>query len=1152
MSNSLSHDQLLRIVRSVRNRWRLKIILRGLGIALVGALVVFGVSAFGIDKFHFNPTAVLVFRIVAYLLIGGLLLRFTILPLLRHVSDDRVALYLEEHEPSLDGRLVSAIEFGGRASSGQHSHAFIEHLVTAAVEQCEAADNGRKIDRKPLLQSSGLLAGATAMGMVVLLFGPTSLRLGTRALLTPWESAEERSPYAIEVLPGDTTVARGSDLRLTAQLQNFDSDRVELAARRSAESQWERWPMTVDEATGDFAFLLFDLGERTEYYVESAGVRSQVFEIDVADLPHVQQIDLEYHFPAYTRRQPRREEDGGDVAAIRGTRVEVNVTPTIPVDWGALLLDEQDTIALAVDESGALTGQFRVQRDGFYRILFTTAAGKIVPGSGDYVIDALVDQAPTVVIREPGRDLRVTNIEEIFTEIEAEDDYGVQHVELNYSVNGGPEETVVLFEGTAARKQLTAGHTFFLEELNLQPGDLVAYYARATDSDRVTGPHEAVTDIYFLNVRPFEREYRQAEQQAAGGMGAGLNSALSERQRQIVAATFNLVRDRSDYSEKEYNENLATLALAQGRLRDEVETLLGRIRNRGVIALDTSFAQIAAALEEAVRAMQAAEEELGKREPGDALPREQQALQQLQRAEAVFREVQVSRGSGGGGGGGSANAEELADLFDLEMDKLRNQYEQVQRGQREAADAELDELMQKLQELSRRQQQENERMRARANQMQQPGGGGGGGNQRQLAEEAEELARRLERLAREQRTPELERTAQELREAAEQMRRAASNSNSDAGVGRGQSALDRLREARQFLDDNRNAGLQREIDDALRRAQRLSEMQQRVTEQVEELDPGDGGETMGRLLERKEQMAAEVRDLEQQLDRLAQETRREQPEASRNLGEAAGGIRDSKLREKILYSRGVVQGRSREYAQNFEEQIGVDLEALQERIQRARDAMGDSSERRLVQGLDRTRDLVNALESLDARLRDRAQQGEQGQQGQGQQGERGQQGQGQQGERGQQGQQGQQGQGDQQGEARGAREGPGGPVTAGGPGGFTPGDARQFRRELRQRVGEADALRRELRTDGVDVSDLENIIARLRALDDRLAYGDPRALAQLRTEVIQGLKEFEYGLRRELLGDESQRLILGGSEEVPDGYRELVEEYYKALSERRP
>src|SRR4030095_15876675 len=100
-------------------------------------------------------------------------------------------------------------------------------------------------------------------------------------------------------------------------------------------------------------------------------------------------------------------------------------------------------------------------------------------------------------------------------------------------------------------------------------------------------------------------------------------------------------------------------------------------------------------------------------------------LQALERAEAVYRDVNVSMGGGGGGGGGAqqSNAEDLADLFELETDKLRNQYEQVQRGEQQQAQQQLDETLEKLKQLAARQQQENERARQRANQMQQPGGG---------------------------------------------------------------------------------------------------------------------------------------------------------------------------------------------------------------------------------------------------------------------------------------------------------------------------------------------------------------------------------------------------------------------------------------------
>jgi hypothetical protein len=74
-----------------------------------------------------------------------------------------------------------------------------------------------------------------------------------------------------------------------------------------------------------------------------------------------------------------------------------------------------------------------------------------------------------------------------------------------------------------------------------------------------------------------------------------------------------------------------------------------------------------------------------------------------------------------------------------------------------------------------------------------------------------------------------------------------------------------------------------------------------------------------------------------------------------------------------------------------------------------------------------------------------------------------------------------------------------------------------------------------------------DVIAGLRALDDQRVYGDAEEIARLQAAVIRGLKEFEYTLRRQLDADD-ERLFLSGSDEVPEGYREMVEDYYEALA----
>jgi hypothetical protein len=181
---------------------------------------------------------------------------------------------------------------------------------------------------------------------------------------------------------------------------------------------------------------LFDLRDTTGVLRDCRRRRSPLYTLAVVDLPYVQSLALVYRFPAYTGLEPVREEDAGDIAALVGTRVDVEVVPTIATSGGALVVGT-DTVAL-VPGAATLTGEIEVRASGSYRVLLAAPDGRLVPASPEYFIDALDDQPPIVRFSQPGRDVSVTSVDEVFAEVSAEDDYGLRRVELVYAVNGGP------------------------------------------------------------------------------------------------------------------------------------------------------------------------------------------------------------------------------------------------------------------------------------------------------------------------------------------------------------------------------------------------------------------------------------------------------------------------------------------------------------------------------------------------------------------------------------------------------------------------------------------------------------------------------------------------------------------------------------------
>lgn len=1204
-------DELVRVVRGVRSRWRGKVALRSLAV-LAGAFVVTLVAAaYALEQVRFAPGAILAFRVVTYAVLVALGWFLFVRPLGRRVADEQVALYLEEHEPGLDALLVSAVEAGTRSSPrADESAALVRRVVEAAVEKCREIEYGRRVERPSLRRAGGALGAVVAAAAVVFLAGPAYLRYGALAVLWPARSAEAASPYRIEVTPGRVTVARGADVAVAARLVGFGAERAELFTRAEPGASFERLPLVAGEDPAAFEGTLFNLRRSLEYFVEAAGVRSPVFRIEVADLPHVERLELEYIYPAYTGLPPQRIEEGGDIAVLQGTTVKLRVHSTMPTPAGQVVFDDRTTSALAADADGTLRGTFTVTRDGFYRIDLQSPAGALVAASPQYTIDVLADEPPLVSFTRPARDLRPTPVDEVFVEAKADDDFGVARLELVYSVNGGPEKTVRLLGGGAQPlKSVSAGHTFFLEELNVTAGDVVSYFARATDTDSVTGPKRAVSDIFFLHVRPFRKDYRAAESQAAmqgGGAQGGMNQvgALSEQQRRIVTGTFNVVRDREKKTADQFREDVVFLALAQGQLRERVETLVTQIATR-VLQADPEMKQVADALAEAAKAMREAEATLQARSPSDALPPEQRALAALQRAEETYRDVRVTLGTQGGGGGGGqsseAIAEELADLFQLELDKLRNQYEMAQRGSQQAADNRVDELVERLRELARRQEQEAERLRQLAgSRAPSAGGGGSAARQRQLADETEEAARQLERLSREAERPELAEAARRLREAADAMRRAAAHGDRNA-FAEAMAAAERVRQAQQRLEQQRSDRMTRDIQDALDRVERLRAEQAEVQADLRALGQSGAsrGERAARLMDRKEEQATELADIERQLDRTAADFRRERPEAAREVQEAADTIRDSKLKEKIRYSKGLVRSAPPEAAANFEEQIGADLAALEAELREALSAAGTPERDRRAEALARARDLLRGVESIDQRLRERqprgstaaerpeaAERGQTGERGQdspqaqggssaGSPSERGQPGRsaqagteaqvGRGAREGQRGQRGEAGADARGGQAEGGRAGGdprgwGGQQTApprwGGawgsarPGPLGPDEVRQLRRELRERMADAQQLRRDLQALGVDPRDLDQVIRDLRLFDQRIE-ANPLGLAELQASLVERARRFEFALRRELSAPGADDLTVSGVEDAPAGYRKLIEEYYRQLARER-
>ena len=78
-------QELVDVIRRVRNRWRMKLALRGAVIVVAGTLLALFLSASSLEALRFSPTAIISFRVAAFIIFGGLVYLGLVRPLMRRV-----------------------------------------------------------------------------------------------------------------------------------------------------------------------------------------------------------------------------------------------------------------------------------------------------------------------------------------------------------------------------------------------------------------------------------------------------------------------------------------------------------------------------------------------------------------------------------------------------------------------------------------------------------------------------------------------------------------------------------------------------------------------------------------------------------------------------------------------------------------------------------------------------------------------------------------------------------------------------------------------------------------------------------------------------------------------------------------------------------
>ena len=371
---------------------------------------------------------------------------------------------------------------------------------------------------------------------------------GARALLG-------NKPYTtVEAKEGDTRVDEKATFTLNTSVSGRTNRRVQLKTRpldAEADATWDVRPLLETDTTKkevrfvSYAVDIPKVKKPFEYQVVAGKYASPVHRVDVRYPLAIQAFNIELTPPEYTGIGTQHL-DKGSFDTVEGTfaRIEIELDHAPDRAWLEMRpiitpLGEEPTIDrvdLSID-GPLLSTDMDLYEDRFYEVVAEKDDGtRIRPNR--YRIRVHEDRPPKLAFATPEQLTEVHPLAELLMKLRISDDYGLRRAGIVFQRNNEeevelediPYEDIEMQDGRLTpQTKATIESLFPLEYFNLTVNDSISYYGYAEDN-RPDSYNRNETDLHFIDVRPFRRQFRQPEDEnGLNGMGNDDNDNPNRR-----------------------------------------------------------------------------------------------------------------------------------------------------------------------------------------------------------------------------------------------------------------------------------------------------------------------------------------------------------------------------------------------------------------------------------------------------------------------------------------------------------------------------------------------------------------------------------------------------------------------------------------------
>ena len=513
------------------------------------------------NRFNFGFTG----RIIALLLliVGAAAILYKLSRLLMvQISYTNAANYIE-NKNSFDQQLVAAMEYYEKKTDYPYSEALAEYLVARAWDDSEAF----RFDSTIKKWHGYILAAVVLCGMAVVGFyiqrNLSYLKTYFTRLTMPLAAVEPVSATKLQTTTGDFVAEPESMLTFTADIRGHVPENGRLVMEPVTDDanevpSREEIPLSPvirgDGSSSLEASNYFEEIGKFRYRFEAGGISSEWHNIEIREAPKIEKIIADISLPEklldenVIRNYTEQIKDN-KLELIENSTVTLSVKTTEKINEAAITGLDSLSSSEKLDGADTFTYTFTANKDGSVGFRLTDEKGLTNKNIPDLEIKLKTDEPPKFELISPESDYLVTNVASIPIEFEVSDDFGLSTVQMCFELPGRKPKVIdIPIEPGEKERKVT--HVLELEQYDLDVGDSILFYARASDiaTGIIPEKNSASSDTYFIEIRPYQQFWHLmpggGESKSPGSVPEGLMTVL-EYTRAIVKKTWTIASEQN-------------------------------------------------------------------------------------------------------------------------------------------------------------------------------------------------------------------------------------------------------------------------------------------------------------------------------------------------------------------------------------------------------------------------------------------------------------------------------------------------------------------------------------------------------------------------------------------------------------------------------